>query len=64
MAFAIKRQPPPPINGPNVTNFHPFLPHFFLLQLNFTCMKWILHLVPAKMIILKSSYNWLKIDNY
>ena len=25
-------------------------------------MKRILHLVPVKIIILKSSYNWLKID--
>ena len=36
-----------------------FLPHFFLLQLNPTYMKWILHF---KNITLKSSYNWFKID--
>ena len=34
-----------------------------LLQLNVTYMKLILHLVPVKIIILKSSYNWFKIDN-
>ena len=36
-----------------------FSPHFFLLQLNTTYMKRILHL---KNITLKSSYNWFKID--
>ena len=36
-----------------------FLPHFFLLQLNPTYMKRILHL---KNITFKSSYNWFKID--
>ena len=36
-----------------------FLPHFFLLQLNPTYMKRILHF---KNITLKSSYNWFKID--
>ena len=35
-----------------------FLPHIFSLQLNLTYMKLILQLVPAKMIILKSIYNW------
>ena len=25
-------------------------------------MRWILHLVPVKIIILESSYNWFKID--
>ena len=33
-----------------------------LVSLNLTYMKWILHLVPVKIIILKSSYNWFKID--
>ena len=40
-----------------------FLPHFFLLQSNLTYMKRILHLVPVKIINLKSSYDF-KIDNY
>ena len=44
MAFAIKRRTPPPVIG---TNFHPFLPHFLLLQLNLTYMKRILHLVSV-----------------
>ena len=57
MAFAIKRQ------APNGTNFHPFFyPTFFLLQLNPTYMKRILHLVSVKNITFKSSYNWFKID--
>ena len=55
MAFAIRRRPTP-LNG---TNFHPFLPHFFLLQLNPAYMKRILHF---KNITFKSSYNWFKID--
>ena len=45
MAFVIKRQPPSPLNG---TNFHPFLPHFFLLQLNVTYMKRIFTDEPIK----------------
>ena len=36
--------------------------HYFLLQLNLTFMKLILHLFPVKTIIFKSSYNWFKID--
>ena len=39
-----------------------FLPHFFLLQLNPTYMKRILHLVSVKNITFKSSYNWFKIN--
>ena len=34
-----------------------FLPHFFLLQLNLTYMKQILHLVSVKNITFKSSSN-------
>ena len=52
MAFVIKRQPPNPLNG---TNFHPFLPHFFLLQLNLPYIKRILHVVSVKNITFKSS---------
>ena len=60
MAFAIRRRIPTPVNG---SNFHPLLyPTFFLLQLNPTCMKLILHLVSFKNIIFKSSYNLFKID--
>ena len=60
MAFAIKRRPLPPLNG---TNFHPFFTTlFFLLQLNLTHMKHILHLASVKNITFKSSYNWFKID--
>ena len=39
-----------------------FYPTFFLLQLNPTYMKRILHLVSVKNITFKSSYNWFKID--
>ena len=35
-------------------------PPFFLLQLNLTYMKRILHLVSVKNIIFKSSFNWSK----
>ena len=43
------------------TNFQIFFYHtFFLLQLNPTYMKRILHLVPLKNIVLKSSYSCLK----
>ena len=48
---------PPPPNGTNFQKF--FYPTFFLLQLNPTYMKWILHF---KNITFKSSYNWFKID--
>ena len=52
MAFAIRR--------PTGTNFQTFFhPTFFLLQLNPTYMKRILHF---KNITFKSSYNWFKID--
>ena len=62
MVFAIRRRPPPapPLNGHNVQTF--FYPTFFLLQLNPTYMKRILHLVSVKNITFKSSYNWFKID--
>ena len=53
-------RPPAPLNG---TNFQTsFYPTFFLLQLNPTYMKRILHLVPIKNIVVKSSFNWFKID--
>ena len=45
MAFAIRRRPLPPLMA--LISIH-FLPHFFLLQLNPTNMKRILHLVPLK----------------
>ena len=57
MAFAIKR--PPPLMA--LISIH-FYPTFFLLQLNLTWMKRILHLVSVKNITFKSSYNWFKID--
>ena len=38
------------------------IPPFFLLQLNLTYMKRILHLVSVKKNTFKSSYNWFKID--
>ena len=57
MAFAIRRPTPaPPLNG---TNFQTFFTPLFLLQLNPTYMKRILHF---KNITFKSSYNWFKID--
>ena len=56
MVFAIRLRPPPP-DGHNFQTF--FYPTFFLLQLNPTYMKWILHF---KNITFKSSYNWFKID--
>ena len=57
MVFAINNRPPP---SPLMTlmSIH-FFPTFFLLQLNPTYMKWILHL---KNITFKSSYNWFNID--
>ena len=59
MAFAIKRRTPsPPLMA--LISIHFFL--FFLLQLNLTYMKRILHLVSDKNITLKSSYNWFKIN--
>ena len=39
-----------------------FYPTFFLLQLNLTFIKRILHLVSVKNITFKSSYNCFKID--
>ena len=42
-----------------LTSIHFFI---FLLQLHLTYMKQILHLVPVKTIIRKSSYNCFKID--
>ena len=48
LVFAIKRLA--------LISIH-FCPSFFLLQLNLTYMKGILHLVPVKIIILKSSNN-------
>ena len=47
----------PPLNGTNFQTF--FYPTFFLLQLNPTYMKRILHF---RNVTLKSSYNWFKID--
>jgi len=57
MVFAIRRLPALPLNGTNFQTF--FTPLFFLLQLNPTYMKRILHF---KNITFKSSYNWFKID--
>merc|ERR1711952_343318 len=56
MAFAIRRPTPPPLMAkfPDI-----FYPTFFLLQLNPTYMKRILHF---KNITFKSSYNWFRID--
>ena len=51
---------PPPLKGTNFQTF--FYPTFFLLQLNPTYMKWILHLVSVRNIAFKSSYNWFNID--
>ena len=58
MAFAIKRLTPPLMA---LISIH-FYPTFFLLQLNLNCMKQILHLILVKICIIKSSYNWFKID--
>ena len=55
MAFVIKRRTPPLMA---LVSIH-FYPTFFLLQLNPTDMKRILHF---KNITFKSSYNWFKID--
>ena len=58
MAFAIRGPtPPPPLNGTNFQTF--FYPTLFLLQLNPTYMKRILHF---KNITFRSSNNWFKID--
>ena len=59
MEFSFKRCPP--LRLMDIISIH-FLPHFFLLQLNLTYMKRILHLVSVKKITFKSSYDWLKID--
>ena len=59
MDFSIRlRTPRPPLM--NIISRH-FLPHFFLLKLNPTYMKRILHLVSVKKITFKSSYDWFKI---
>ena len=58
IAFAIGRRTPPPPPSHKFPDF--FLPHFISLQLNPTYMKWILHLVSLRNIVLKSSYNWFK----
>ena len=58
--FSIRRRTPSPSNGHNFQTF--FYPTFFLLQLNTTYMKQILHLVPMKNIVFKSSFNRFKID--
>ena len=39
-----------------------FYPTFFLLQLNPTNMKRILHLASVKNVTFKTSYNWFKFD--
>ena len=54
--FSIKRQTPPLMDK---ISFH-FLPYFFLMQLNITYIKRILHLVSVKNITFKSCYNWFK----
>merc|ERR1711963_990232 len=59
MEFSIKHQTPPLMDKISIH----FLPHFFLLQLNLTYIKRILHLVSVKNITIKSSHNWFKIDN-
>ena len=58
--FSIKRQTPPPLM--DKISIH-FLPHFFLIQLNLTYIKRILHLVSVKNITFKSPHKWFKIDN-
>ena len=63
IAFAIKRRAPPPLLMDMISLY--FLPHFFLLLLNLTYMKWILHLVSVKNITLSPLiwyFSWLKID--
>ena len=58
MVFAIRRRTLPPLMAQIF--IHLFTPPFFLLQLNPTYMKRILHFVPLKNIVFKSSYNWFK----
>ena len=56
----VELETPPPFMEKTILNFHFIIyPTFFLLQLNPTYMKRILHL---KNITFKSSYNWFKID--
>ena len=57
MDFAIRRRTPPPLPLMEQISSH-FLANFFLLQLNPTYMKQILHF---KNITFKSSCNWFKI---
>ena len=59
MAFAMKRRTSPLMALISIYFFY-----FFLMQLNLTYIKRILHMVPVKIIILKPSYNWFKIDKY
>ena len=61
MEFSIKRLIPPLMAQISI---HLFTQLFFLLQLDLTFMKQILHLVLVKIIILKAYDNWFKIDNY
>ena len=57
MVFAIRRRTLPPLMAQIF--IHLFTPPFFLLQLNLTYMKRILHLVSVKNVTFKSSYYWL-----
>ena len=60
MEFPLSVGPPPPLIDIICIHFVPYF--FFLSQLNLSYMKRILHLIPVKIIILKSSYNCFKID--
>ena len=57
LPLGVDPPPPSPLYGTNFQTF--FYTTFFLLQLNPTYMKRILHF---KNITFKSSYNWFKID--
>ena len=62
MALAIKCRPPAPLPLMALISIHLFTPLFFLLQLNLTYVKRIIHLVSNKNITFEASYNWVKID--
>ena len=59
--FPLSVGPRPPLM--DIISIHFLPPPFFLLQLNPTYIKRILHLASVKNVTFKSSYNWFKINN-
>ena len=61
MAFAIKRQTPPPLNG---TNFYPFFTPLFSIAIEYYLHEMDFTPGPSQNYQFESSYNLSKIDNY